>query len=227
MCVFSVCCAHFVARKMASMSCLSSLSSSSSSLFRAAQRGNLKGVKRHFDTQTVLYMYTREYALCERALQVAIRNDEAAVVLYLWPFCVHDLYNFLSYAGKYGGTRVISTLVHKLCANNVDAASDLSYAFTCAIDGACDLGNKSTVQCLARAKVRVDGATHFPPLYSGIVGGHAGVVACLLQFKASPHLPLCVDETPLQLAIRKQRQSVVRVLERALEKKTRRQLLTL
>jgi hypothetical protein len=163
-------------------------------------------------------MYKREYVLRERALQVAIRNDEAAVVLYMWPFVVHHLPYFLSYVGKYGGTRVISTLIHQLFANSVDAASDLSYAFTCAIDGACVHGNKSTVQCLARAKVRVDGATQFSPLYSGIVGGHAGVVACLLQFKASPHLPLCVDETPLQLAIRKQRQSVVRVLERALEK---------
>jgi ankyrin repeat protein len=112
---------------------------------------------------------------------------------------------------------VVSALAGKLLyAYRASWALTAGYMLNHAMDTACAHGNKSIVQCLARAKARVDQKTRDSPLFHAVSNGHTGVVQYLLRSKASLNSPIGdFNETPLQFAIRRQHTSVVPLLERA------------
>jgi hypothetical protein len=185
------------------------------SLFRAAQRGDLDGVKRHLEAEQV-----HSQRIIRRALCVAVRNEEAAVVLLLWPVCALSMSYGVAYAAKFAGSRAVSTLVNMLLASHSDYVWQPALDY--ALRDACYYGNKVTVQCLLRAKVRVDGRPSGTPLYNAVISGNARVVLCLVQSKASLTAPINHQTLPqvVQHASYKgnyQHKSVVRILERALQ----------
>jgi ankyrin repeat protein len=166
----------------------------SSALFRAAQRGDLNVVK------NLVEDFETNAHIMRLALRVAIRNNWAAVARFLWELRPYVMSGSLCYVSRFGDANMVLTYFDLTTPENPHLlVSDLKRP----LEDACSFGNKSTVQCLVRAKAQVHGTTRMSPLFFAIGNGPARVVLWLLQRKASLNALMGYNnETPLEMALR-------------------------